>query len=236
MGCVSAGGWEGRKTVTFLVGVAFTVLFAGGALAGPPSFTVKAPSCIPEDENAAVIAVIEPATGWGSVRTYFRRAGTADYYFLEMRTGDGGQYWAVLPKPDNGTTAVELFIAVKNADGEESRSALQKIAVTSKCKITPTLAELSFAHNLVVGETVVAQKGGGVLGFLCEGIISRIDYAGELRTDDYCCRELMLLAANKSTLLPFLLIGGTGGGITILRHHEGIIRHTEPEEASPPRP
>ena len=46
--------------------------------------------------------------------------------------------------------------------------------------------EEGVADNLTVGETVAQQQGKGVLGFLCDGIVTRINYQGIRRSDEVC--------------------------------------------------
>jgi hypothetical protein len=208
------------------------VLWSAAALAAPPSLTPAIPGCLPAEGNGVISLQVKPENGWSSVRLYFRKVGSPFFYFLEMRSAGSGVYWAVLPRPDDTTTAVEVRLSVKDADGNETTTAVQKIPVTTSCDTVLTLEQSRYAQNLVVGETMENQAGLVLTGFLCDGVISRIDSRGMLKPDESCRRVLMIDAAtaeqqNKQGLLPIILLAG--GGAT-------IIRPAEPPEASKPRP
>lgn len=197
-----------------------------GAAAGAPTITTVPPSCVPAGGNALVEATITPTTGWSSVRVYFRRAGTSDFYFLEMRSAGNGKYWAVIPRPEQGTTSVDLQIAVRDADGKEFRGPLQSAAVTTTCTPTLTSEQAKYAQNLVVGETMMGQRDASVFGFLCYGIISRIDAAGAIHSDDYCRKAVIAAAAGAPTTginpwVPVGILAGVGGSVAIINNRGG---------------
>ncbi len=209
------------------------VLIALPLWAAPPILTPAGPSCVPARANSVVAVTVQPPSGWSSVRVYFREAGSNDFYYLEMRAGQDGRYWAALPRPVEHATAVDLQVAVKDAEGKETRGPMQRVAVTAGCNIVLTPEEASFAQNLVVGETAPAQKNSAILGFLCVGVISRIDSTGVLSSDEYCRKALLAEAAGaegkRKVLVPLLVVGGAGGAIA-------VVRHNEKHEASPSHP
>jgi len=174
-----------------------------------------------------------PETGWSSVRTYFRKAGSPEFYYVEMRSAGRGKYWAALPRPEESTTSVEVQMAVRDVEGKETRTPVQKVPVTTSCSLSLTPEQNGYAQNLVVGETAPNQAGQVVAGFLCEGVISRIDAGGNLKPDDSCRRILMAEGAaaadeeNRRRLIPLIILGG--GGVA-------LVSHKEPPEASKPRP
>lgn len=189
------------------------------------------PPCIPSGGNAVVEARLQPDTGWSSVRTYFRKLGTSDFYFLEMRSAGNGLYWCVLPKPEATTKAVELYIAAKDDQGKEVRSDATKVDVTTPCQVTLTPEQASLARSLVVGETSPNQQGREVVGFSCDGIISRLTAAGKLVADEFCRKagaEKVAAEKRKKVLVPLLVAGGIGGIV--------VLREEERREASPSRP
>lgn len=216
----------------FLVAALVVVLAAGEAFAAPV-ITVMAPSCLPPQANGVVTATVQPATGLSSVRAYFRKGGSPDFYYLEMRAATGGAYWVVLPRPEEATKVVEYQIAVRDGDDRETRSDLQKVDVVASCKPVLTADQNRAAQNLVVGEMIADQKGKSVLGFLCPGIVSRIDVKGEMRNDEYCRKVVIAQTAaatgGRNLLVPLVIVGGAGVAVA-------IIKHNEKDEASKPRP
>ncbi|MBI4915373.1 MAG: hypothetical protein HY825_05945 [Acidobacteria bacterium] len=177
------------------------------------------PTCMPEEGNSVVTATLVPEHGWATVRTYFRELGSNDWYWVEARNESRGAYWGVLPRPEDETTAVEMQIVAKDADGKETKTPIQKVSVTSSCKPVFTPPQAHLAQNLVVGETIIGQRDKEILGFICPGVISRVDYTGELKPDEYCRKAGILLAAsaqNKAALIPLLVLGGGGGVIAIV--------------------
>jgi hypothetical protein len=203
-------------------------LFAAGE-----NFTLSLPNCVPTLANSVVTLSVVPETGWSSVRAYFRNAGSPDFYYLEMRSAGHGKYWAALPRPEVTTQVVEVQMAVRDAEGKETRTPIQKLPVTASCNGGLTQEQTGFAQNLVVGETVVSQAGQVLSGFRCDGVISRINTRGDLKPDESCRRVLMAEAAaaadeeNRRRIIPLIILGG--GGIA-------LIRHKEPPEASQARP
>jgi hypothetical protein len=214
---------EGRWLLALVL-----LALAASAFAQAPVISPAPPKCIPKRDNAVVVAHVWPETGWSSVRVYFRKEGLADFYYLEMEQAEDATYWASLPKPEGDTKVVEIQVAVVDAQSRETRGPLDKVQVSSDCDLSLSAAELYAAQNLIVGETVQSQKGGAVVGFLCDGIISRLDLAGLLSGDEYCCQALMAAAGKGKKLLPLLLLGGTGGS--------GAVKWEEEQETSPPSP
>jgi hypothetical protein len=200
-----------------------------GAMGGVPVVTDVFPTCVKAGDNWVVSATITPITAWASVRVYFRRAGTQDFYYLEMRTAGNGQYWSVLPKPDPGKDAVEGYIVVTDGEGHQTRTPLRTVPCVSNCTVHLTPEQLNYSQNLVVGETVVGQHGKQVFKFMCDGIISRIDTIGQLSQDAVCRQIIAALAQPHKILLPLGAILVGGGAVAVIRHHE-------PPPASPTGP
>jgi hypothetical protein len=185
---------------------------------------------MPQRANSVVSLIAYPEGTWSSVRTYFRKTGTADFYFVESRNVGRGSYWAVLPRPEGATAAVDVFFALMDVEGRETRTPPTTILVTSPRSTTLTTEQTRYAQNLVVGETAKNQSGLSVLGFLCDGVISRMDAAGKLRPDD-ACRSVMIadamgLGSDRKSMSPVIV---TGGGVTLIRPGDKV-------EASKPRP
>lgn len=197
------------------------------------TFSLTVPNCAPTRGNSVINLSATPETGWSSVRTYFRKEGSKEFYYVEMRSTGRGKYWAALPRPEESTTTVEVQMAVRDAEGKETRTPLQKLPVTASCPLNLTPEQNGYAQNLVVGETVPSQAGQVVAGFTCDGVISRIDASGNLKPDDSCRRVLMAAAAaaadeeSRRRILPLIILGAGGAA---------LIKQKEPPEASQPRP
>lgn len=205
------------------------LLGASVALAQYPSIEFTAPPCVPPQGSTLVEAKISPAEGWNSIRTYFMRNGRTELYFVEMRATEDGRFWAVIPKPDEDTVAVDFQIAVRDGEGRETRSPAQTVPVVKECRVDLTQDQIALSRNLVVGETLAGQYGGGVLGFLCEGIVLRMNYRGDLRPEDCCCENAMLLyAQDKKLLLPLVILGGVGGGMVVSGGGGGEVSQPRP--------
>ena len=206
------------------------LLIAVAAHAAPPVMSPSILTCVSSSGNTVVSLSLKPETGWSSVRVYFRRAGLPDFYYLELRSDGRGNYWAALPRPDQGTRSAEVQFAVKDAEGAETRSALQKVDVTSTCTVALSSDQERFARNLVVGETVMSQSGQVLNGWECTGVVSRINVDGQLRPDS-TCRAVILAAAAvpvEQVLVPAAIAGGVIGGV--------IVHNREHTEQSKPRP
>ena len=200
-----------------------------------PVITPAFPGCLPKAANGVVAVTVKPETGLSSVRVYFRSVGSPDFYFLEMRSEGRGRYWAVLPRPEDRTASADLQIAVRDGEGTETRSAIQLVPVSATCIANLTPDQASYARNLVVGETTAVQSGQMVSGFLCTGVISRIDASGNLRSDETCRKAVLAGAAfaasgpRLGTLLPIAALGGAVAG--------GVVIHAvDKPECSCPRP
>jgi hypothetical protein len=68
--------------------------------------------CVPLEGNSLVTASVSPPEGAANtMRLYFSRVHNEveDFYYVEMRSAGGGNYWAVLPDPDDSTLARKLL-------------------------------------------------------------------------------------------------------------------------------
>jgi hypothetical protein len=185
-----------------------------------PIASVRAPACAPMAGNVAVAAVITPPTGLASVRVYFRKGGEKLLYYLEARASEGDRYWAVLPKPEAQTKTVDYSFVSKDGAGRVTSTPFQTLRVSPECAVACTSAETASATNLVVGETAQEQRGLEVVGFLCDGIISRINVRGDLLPDEQCRRILATGAVGRAVWLPIAAIGAGGSGVVIIRKGE----------------
>ena len=199
-------------------------LFAAGLLlvtaaaAHGQSVSIEKPSCIPQEDNGLVRANAAAAAGQ-TVRLYFRWRDHEDFYWVAMEPEPGGRFWATPPKPEKRNEQVELYSALVDSDGKiAARSATEIIKVTRDCKVQLNTKELGVAQNLTVGETSPKQEGKKVMAFLCDGVVTRINYEGIRRADGVCRACVIAWWQRKAVIIPAALIGtgivvgGPGGG------------------------
>lgn len=191
---------------------------------GAPGITVHEVECIPNNDNGVVRATVQPEIGGAEVRLYFRWEEHGPFYYVLMEAAGDGAYWATPPKPVDENHQVEVYVTQVNPAGQEvgPRSETMLIPVTGDCDVRLTTHERGMAQNLVVGETDPEQIDRDVWGFLCDGIISRIDPEGVLRADGICRRCIVAWWNKPEGLVPAAAL--LGGGTTIA------------VEASPSRP
>jgi hypothetical protein len=218
---MGAGRCRPSATLGVVALCSFALLLGSAplALAGAPEIAPTFPSCVPSDGNAVVEVTLRPEAGWASVRTYFKASGNPDYYFLEMRAAGQGKYFTVIPKPVSDTKAVDLHVEVRDGENALTRSAEKSVAVNSTCKTALNDEQKKVAQNLVAGETKDTQRDKEILGFQCEGVVSRIDSIGVLRPDEACRRAAILAATQTAVLIPALVVGA-GGAVIIINKHE----------------
>lgn len=227
------------------VAAAFVFLvLATTAGAQAPALTPHAPECLPKIAHGVVSLSVADGTPEDSIRVYFRQAAAdedAPFYYLEMKRGRDGDYWAVLPKPLCTTEEVDLYFSAGADPATAVRTEVQTVGVGTSCaECLPVLtpAQLDYAQNIVLGETVADQAGMRPDGFCCDGVVSRVDADGTLGADANCgqerleqvrCSCVCPLAVADRKILPLLVLGGSGGVIA-------VIREDDKREASPSRP
>ena len=189
-----------------------------------PGIAVHEVECIPNNDNGVVQATVRPEIGGAEVRLYFRWEEHGPFYYVVMEAAGDGLYWATPPKPIDENDQVEVYVTQVNPAGQEvgTRSEVARIPVTEDCDVRLTVHERGMAQNLVVGETDPEQIDRDVWGFLCDGIISRIDPEGVLRADGICRRCIVAWWDKPEALVPAAVLLGGGTSTRI--------------EASPSRP
>lgn len=160
----------------------------GAAVAQAPMVSVEVPECFPEEYTQVVYATVEPEIGGTIVRLFFRWDDHGAMYFVDMEPVGDGRYWGIPAHTEPQNEMVEFYVAVMKPDGTVlSRSeGTSTSPVRERCKVEMTAQQIGTANNLVIGETVEAQEGRRVLGFLCDGIVTRINYLGIKRPDEIC--------------------------------------------------
>ncbi len=191
------------------------------------SISLGEPSCLPLERNAVVHATATGEAPGGSTRLYFRWKGHGDFYWVGMETAEGGRVWATPPKPRRQNDSVEEYAALLDAAGREiARSETRAVPVTRDCRADLSPRERGFAENLTIGETVPNQQGKDVMGFLCDGIVTRVNGAGIRRADEACRTCVVAWWQKNDVLVPVATLGGVTT-ITIIENSP---------EPSPSRP
>jgi hypothetical protein len=208
------------------------LLLVGAATAHAQSVSIEKPSCVPQEDNGVVWGNAT-ATPGQTVRLYFRWKDHEDFYWVAMEPEAGGRFWATPPKPEKRNEQVELYSALVDPDGRivarsASQSASQVVKVTRDCKVQLNTKQLGVAQNLTVGETSPKQEGKKVLGFLCDGVVTRVNYESIRRADGVCRSCVIAWWQRKGVIIPAALLGG-GLIVEPPGHHHG-------HEPSPSRP
>lgn len=207
-------------------------LFAAGLLLGcvaahAQTFTVEPLKCVPKEDNAVVRAALSTdVPGAQTPRLYFRWKGRTDFYWVNMESEPGRRFWAIPPKPERRNDEVEYYSALVDPNGRIGvRSPSQVSKVTGDCRPQLSPKERGVAENLTVGETTPEQQGAKVVGFLCKGVVTRINAQGVRRSDEVCGPCAVVWWDRKSVLIPAF-----AGGVL------GVIVTDHNPEPSPSRP
>jgi hypothetical protein len=204
-------------------GLLLTGTIAAGT-AGAQTITVEKTSCVPAEDNGLIrTAISSPAPGL-SPRLYFRWREHEDFYWVALEAEPGGRFWATPPKPEKRNDHIELYSALVDPTGKAvARSEAQSIPVTKDCKVQLDPKQRGVAENLTVGETAAQQQGKKVLAFLCDGVVTRVNYVGVRRADEVCRACVIAWWQRKAVLIP--AVAGVSGVIV-----------TDEPEPSPSRP
>ena len=119
--------------------------------------------------------------------------------------------------------AAEYYVAVVDAEGSEITrdvTRLTEVRDRDDCVVGLTRHEFGLSQSLVVGETLESQKDREVYHWLCDGIVSRVDFQDVLRPDALC------RACVVAGWAPGLF--GAGGVVTAT-----AIEKREPRNVSP---
>ena len=94
-------------------GKSLLILALAAVLSAPlaaQSVTVDDLSCVPMENHGVVSATVSPDQAGTEMRLYFRRLHkeVEDFYYSVMRPSGGGNYWGVMPDPeDHGVEKTE---------------------------------------------------------------------------------------------------------------------------------
>ncbi len=205
------------------VSVAVLCLAAStGWAVDPPKIAHVQIACVPEDGNALITVNVTFSSPIVSARVYYHSvAKTSGDYYLELRQGQAGRYWGVLPIPLDETKRVQYRIVVKDADGQVATSESYNVPTSTPCPVTLNAEETRYANNLVIGLTSDSQPAIPD-GFRCKGVVIKITPQGELMPNEECRKVLAAAAGGIPTVLWAL--GGASvaaGGAAIAVNNAG---------------
>ncbi len=150
-------------------------------------------------------------------QVYFHPPYHGGDHYHEMKKGDGDLYWSMLPKVAPGTTSIIYYIEVKDSEGHATVSPPMTVPVKPDCPVPElTSDEKKYAKNLVEGLTGDRQSAVPP-GFLCDGIVSFITSAGDLKANEECRKC-------ACGILPIEWVAGAaalGGGVVIYNNNHG---------------
>ena len=201
-------------------------LLACAASASAQTITVQEPKCIPSQDNAVIRATLSADAPGQVPRLYFRWKGQTDFYWVPMEAEPGRAFWGIPAKPEKRNSKVEYYVAMVDAAGRVgARSTSKTTPVDEDCRVQLTPKERGVAENLLVGETTPEQQGEKVTGFLCKGVVMRVNSQGIRRADEVCGPCAVVWWQDKKVLIPAL-----AGGLV------GVVVTERDPEPSPSRP
>jgi hypothetical protein len=219
-----------------ILALAAVCLAAAGAAATtaplaaqPPSIAVQQVSCFRFADNQVVRATTLGEPGGGATaRLYFQWSDHPYYYWVDFEHDGAGRYWVTPPKPETRNKEIEYYGVLLDGAGREiARSPVLKSKVTSDCQLKLTPQQLGAAQNLTIGETSAKQLHNRVNGFLCDGIVTRVNTENVKRADETCRTCVVAWWLRKELLIPVAGAAGLGGITSV------VVDKPEP---SPSRP
>jgi hypothetical protein len=211
---------------TLIAGSAAGLVVACPSTADAQSIAAEKASCNPMEDNGLIRGTVGATAAGLSPRLYFRWKDHEDFYWVNFEPEMGNRFWAVPPKPEQRNKEIEYYAALVDPAGKvAARSETQVMPVTRDCRIQLDPRQRGVAQNLTVGETSPQQQGKKVLGFLCDGIVTRVNSAGVRRSDEVCRACVIAWWERRGVLIP--AIAGVAGV---------IITDQPPPEPSPSRP
>ena len=150
---------------------------APAASAAPPgtlSIEHEAPACVAAGKYCRLAACFRPQSALARARVYFRAAGTADWFYVEMSAA-APCHQAVLPRPKKGLQRLEYYIAATDRSFAETRTpeAVVEVTADGRCSAGP-LAPVVDSANVIIG----SASGAAPAGFVTGGGLSPLLIAG----------------------------------------------------------
>jgi len=197
--------------------MAITAITLGAAAAEAQSISLQPPQCFKFGDNQVVNATTAAEPPGSSSRLYFQWTDHPAYYWVDFERDGPGKYWGIPPKPETRNTQLEYYGVLLDALGREiAHSPKIRTKVTGDCQVKLTPQQYGAAQNLTIGETSSNQPRNRVLGFLCDGIVTRVDTKNVKRADEICRTCVVAWWARKELLIPVVGAGAAAGITTIV--------------------
>jgi hypothetical protein len=217
-----------------ILAVAALLLAGAGLAAAPaavaqPKISVEQVQCFRVADNQVLHASTQGEPPGGTARLYFEWADHPNYYWVDFEhDATSGRYWVTPPKPESRNKEVEYYAALLDGAGREIfRSPKLKSKVTSDCQLKLNPQQLGAAQNLTIGETSKDQQKKKVNGFLCDGIVTRVNPDNVKRADETCRTCIVAWWERKELLIPVAGAAGVGAITSI------VLDKPEPSNSRP---
>lgn len=216
-----------RSAAVALVALAVAISAPASARAQTTA-TAEQIECLAPGENGVIEGTVQGGSMGAEPRLYFRWDENGPFYWVEMQTAGGSAYWSVPPKPEQRNERIEYYIDVMDSsDRSIGRSETLTAPVHDDCDLSLTREQEGVAENMIVGETAPEQEGEDVMGFLCDGIVARVNYQGIRRADEVCRVCVIAWWKRPGVVVP-AAVGVVGAGF--------VLDDQSDDEASPSRP
>lgn len=129
--------------------------------------------------------------------------------WLEEQHWEPAEYYAALVAPAGQVLAVSAMRITPVIDEDD-------------CPVEMTPRQEGFSRNLTVGETAPWQIGEPVFHWLCDHVVTRVDYREIWREDEVCRACVIAWWKRKGLLIPLGSAAGVVGVIEILDDDEPV--------------
>lgn len=143
--------------------------------------------------------------------------------WLERQRFEPAEYYGALVAPGGRVLAVSPMLVTEVIDEDD-------------CPVTMTPRQQGFAYNLTIGETAPwQQEREPVFHWLCDHIVTRINYLEVPRADDVCRACVIAWWQKKEFLIPASTAAAALIGVTTFEDDDGPIDDGDDDE-SPVQP
>ena len=180
--------------------------------------------CIGNQPFPVIEATVDPSPQ--EARVYFRAAGAADYYYIQMAGGDG-QFQGVLPVPSSETSRIVYYVEAVSASADASRTPDFEAEVREEGACDGRLY-LGADPQIVIHSTV---SGGAALpqGFLSNGVAATVSTAG---VSSAVAPVVVAAGGLSAGAIAGIVVGGAAAGVVIVDE----LDNNESTAASPSDP
>lgn len=188
---------------------ALLLLWSPLARAQPLQIRHEPVACFMAERYPQIDACIEPASGVGQARVYFRAEDGPRWSFVEMKPV-GSCYRAVLPPPQTATPRVVYYVSATALDRREARTTPQRATVVTEDKAcTGRVGPFLSGAAVAVGGSTLPS---GFIG--SEGPVSH---------------------TAKTVVAAIVGAGAVGAGVALAAHSSAATPTTAPPDTTTPQ-